>query len=70
VVVGSLNFASWSYCVPGKLEPFSTMLLLGSTDSTSSLQSVPSVYVAIVSGMVHTGVEVHRIDLEMSRLVE
>ena len=39
--------ASWSPCVPGRLEPFLTMLLLGSSDSAFSLQSTPSVRVAI-----------------------
>ena len=33
--------------MPGQLEPFLTMLLLGSIDSAFSLQSVPSVHVAI-----------------------
>jgi len=28
------------------------------------------IYIEVVSGMVHTGMEVHRIDLEMSGLVE
>jgi len=28
------------------------------------------IYIKVVSGMVHTGMEVHRIDLEMSGLVE
>jgi len=46
-VVGSLILASWSHYVPGRLEPFSTMLLLGSTDSAFSLQSAPSVRVTI-----------------------
>ena len=47
VVVGSLILASWSHYVPGRLEPFSTMPPLGSTDSAFSLQSAPSVCVAI-----------------------
>ena len=47
VVVGFLTLASQSHYVPGRLEPFSTMLLLGSIDSTFSLQSAPSVRVAI-----------------------
>ena len=34
-------------CVPGRLEPFLTMLPLGSLDSAFSLQSAPSVRVAI-----------------------
>jgi len=48
VVVGSLILVSWSHYVPGRLEPFSTMLPLGSIDSAFSLQSAPSVRVAIV----------------------
>jgi len=47
VVVGSLILASWSYYVPGQLELSLTMLLLESIDSAFSLQSVPSVCVAI-----------------------
>ena len=47
VVVGFLTLASRSHYVPGRLEPFSTMLPLGSTDSAFSLQSAPSVRVAI-----------------------
>ena len=47
VVVGSLILASRSHYMPGRLEPFSTMLPLGSTDSAFSLQSAPSVRVAI-----------------------
>ena len=39
--------ASRSPCVPGRLELFLTMLPLGSSDSTFSLQSAPSVCVAI-----------------------
>ena len=39
--------ASRSPCMPGRLEPFLTMLPLGSSDSTFSLQSAPSVRVAI-----------------------
>jgi len=39
--------ASQSPCVPGRLEPFLTMLPLGSSDSAFSLQSAPSVRVAI-----------------------
>jgi len=38
--------ASQSPCVPGRLEPSSTMLPLGSSDSAFSLQSAPSVCVA------------------------
>jgi len=38
---------SRSPCVPGRLEPFLTMLPLGSSDSAFSLQSIPSVRVAI-----------------------
>ena len=38
---------SRSPCVPGRLEPFLTMLPLGSSDSAFSLQSAPSVRVAI-----------------------
>ena len=33
VIVGFLTLASWSYYIPGWLEPFSIMLPLGSTDS-------------------------------------
>ena len=40
--------ASQSPCVPGQLEPFLTMLSLGSSDSAFSLQSASSVCVAIV----------------------
>ena len=47
MVVGFLILASRSHYMPGWLEPFSTMLPLGSTDSAFSLQSVPSVHVAI-----------------------
>ena len=47
VVVGFLTLASRSHYVPGQLEPFSTMLPLGSIDSAFSLQSAPSVHVAI-----------------------
>ena len=47
VVVGSLILASWSHYVSGQLEPFSTMLLLESTDSAFSLQSAPNVCMAI-----------------------
>ena len=39
--------ASRSSCVPGRLEPFLTMLPLGSSDSAFSLQSAPIVCVAI-----------------------
>ena len=39
--------ASQLPCVPGRLEPSLTMLPLGSSDSTFSLQSAPSVRVAI-----------------------
>jgi len=42
-----LTLASQSYYMPGQLEPFSTMLPLESTDSAFSLQSAPSVHVAI-----------------------
>jgi len=47
MVVGSLTLASRSHYVPGQLEPFSTMLPLESIDSAFSLQSAPSVRVAI-----------------------
>ena len=47
VVVGSPILASQSHYMLGRLELFSTMLLLGSTDSTFSLQSALSVCVAI-----------------------
>ena len=47
VVVGSFILASQSHYVPEQLKLFSTMLLLGSTDSAFSLQSAPSVRVAI-----------------------
>ena len=47
VETGFPLLASQSPCVPGQLEPFSIMLLLGSSDSTFSLQSVPIVCVAI-----------------------
>ena len=47
MVVGSFILASQSHYVPGQLEPFSTILPLGSTDSAFSLQSTPSVHVAI-----------------------
>jgi len=39
--------ASRSPYVPGRLKPFLTMLPLGSLDSAFSLQSAPSVRVAI-----------------------
>jgi len=39
--------ASRSHYVPGRLEPSLTMLPLGSIDSAFSLQSAPSVHVAI-----------------------
>ena len=39
--------ASQSPCVPGQLELFLIMLPLGSSDSAFSLQSAPSVHVAI-----------------------
>ena len=47
VGVGFLLLASQSPCMPGQLEPFLTMLPLGSSDSAFSLQSAPSVRVAI-----------------------
>ena len=47
VVVGSLTLASQSHYVPEQLEPSSIILPLGSIDSTFSLQSIPSVHVAI-----------------------
>ena len=47
VVVAFLILASQLHYVPGRLEPFSTMLPLGSIDSAFSLQSAPSVRVAI-----------------------
>ena len=47
VVAGFLILASRLHYVPGRLEPFSTMLPLGSIDSALSLQSAPSVRVAI-----------------------
>ena len=47
VVVGILILASQSHYVPGQLEPFLTMLPLGSTDSAFSLQSASSICVAI-----------------------
>ena len=47
VVVSSPILASWLYYVPGWPEPSSTMFPLGSTDSAFSLQSAPSVCVAI-----------------------
>jgi len=47
VGAGFPSLASQSPCVPGRLEPFLTMLPLGSSDSTFSLQSAPSVHVAI-----------------------
>jgi len=46
VIAGFPLLLSWSYCVPGQLEQFSTMLPLGSSDSAFSLQSAPSVHVA------------------------
>ena len=39
--------ASRSPYVPGRLEPFLTILPLGSSDSAFSLQSTPSIHVAI-----------------------
>ena len=42
-----LLLVSRSPCVPGQLKPFLTMLPLGSSDSAFSLQSAPSVHVAI-----------------------
>ena len=47
VGAGFPSLASRSPCVLGRLEPFLTMLPLGSLDSTFSLQSAPSVRVAI-----------------------
>ena len=47
IVVSFLILASWSHYVPGQLEPSLTMLPLGSIDSAFSLQSAPSVRVAI-----------------------
>ena len=47
MVASFLTLASWSHYVLGWLEPSLTMLLLGSTDSAFSLQSTPSVCVAI-----------------------
>ena len=47
VVAGFLLLLSRSHCVPGRLEPFSTTLPLGSSDSAFSLQSALSVCVAI-----------------------
>ena len=47
VVVSSLTLASRSHYVSGRLEPFSTMLPLGSTDSVFFLQCASSVCVAI-----------------------
>ena len=44
---GFYLLASQSPCVPGRLEPSLTMLPLGSSDSAFSLQSAPSVRVAI-----------------------
>ena len=38
--------------------------------STLMKNMTPQFYGVIMSGMVHTGVEVHRIDLEMCGLVE
>ena len=47
IVVGSLILASRSHYIPGQLEPSSIMLPLRSTDSVFSLQSAPSIHVAI-----------------------
>jgi len=47
VGAGSHLLVSQSPCVPGRLKPFLTMLPLGSLDSAFSLQSAPSVCVAI-----------------------
>jgi len=47
VVVSFLTLASQSYYMPEWLEPFSTMLPLGSIDSAFSLQNASSVHVAI-----------------------
>jgi len=47
VVVGLLILASQSHYVPEQLKPFLIMLLLESTGSAFSLQSAPSVHVAI-----------------------
>jgi len=47
VGAGFPSLASQSPCVPGRLEPFLTMLSLGSSDSAFSLQSAPIVRVAI-----------------------
>ena len=44
---GFYLLASWLSCVLGQLEPFLTMLLSGSSDSTFFLQSIPSIHVAI-----------------------
>ena len=48
VVAGFYLLVSQLHCVPEWLEPFSTILLLGSSDSAFSLQSALSVHVAIV----------------------
>ena len=47
VVVGFLILASRSHYVLGRLEPFLTMLPLGSTNSAFSLQSASSICMAI-----------------------
>ena len=47
MVVGSLTLASQSHYVPEQLKPSLTILPLESTDSIFSLQSVPSVHIAI-----------------------
>jgi len=47
VEAGFHSLASQSPCVPGQLELSLTMLPLGSSDSAFSLQSAPSVHVAI-----------------------
>jgi len=47
VVAGFYLLASQLYCIPGQLELFSTILLLGSSDSAFSLQSALNVCMAI-----------------------
>jgi len=47
VGAGFYSLVSQSPCMPGRLEPSLTMLPLGSSDSAFSLQSTPSVHVAI-----------------------
>ena len=46
VVAGFYLLASQSHCVPGQLEPFSTMLPLEGSDSAFSLQSALSVQIS------------------------